>query len=470
MIRYTLLSILIAGFCLYSFKDWYKSLCALIVFTAVYQHPDIRGSMLGIQGLNPWNLLFIFVFMGWLLSRGKEGLRWDMPQKIGFLLAIYLILVLIGFYRFISDSSGVIKYAIATTNDIPSAGDIWSEYLVNTIKWVIPGIMLYDGCRDSSRFKLAVFAVVAIYFLLAVQVIRWMPLSSFVSGDELSHRSGKILQNEIGYNRVNLSALLAGGSWAIFSITAMMKNKLYSRLLIMGGITVIFAQCLTGGRAGYMAFFVLSIVLCILKWRKYAVLLLASITIIAFLIPGVTERVTSGISDTKSTSNSSSLDLYAVTSGRNIAWPYEIAKIEDSPWIGYGRMSMQRTGISEHLWVEYMESFPHPHNAYLEWILDNGVIGFIPILIFYIILLKYCLTLLLDNRNSEFIAIGGISFALIFSLMVASLGSQTFYPREGSVGMWCAIGLMLRVYVERSRAMNTAESKTEGLGSLIWKK
>jgi hypothetical protein len=33
------------------------------------------------------------------------------------------------------------------------------------------------------------------------------------------------------------------------------------------------------------------------------------------------------------------------------------------------------------------------------------------------------------------------------------MGSQTFYPVEGTVGMWCAIGLMLRVSVNRSQAL-----------------
>ena len=36
--------------------------------------------------------------------------------------------------------------------------------------------------------------------------------------------------------------------------------------------------------------------------------------------------------------------------------------------------------------------------------------------------------------------------------MIAAMGSQTFYPREGAVGMWAAMGLLLRVYVERSRS------------------
>ncbi len=50
-------------------------------------------------------------------------------------------------------------------------------------------------------------------------------------------------------------------------------------------------------------------------------------------------------------------------------------------------------------------------------------------------------------------AVGGMTTALVLALLVASIGSQTFYPREASVGMWCAIGLMMRAWVERKRAI-----------------
>jgi hypothetical protein len=52
-----------------------------------------------------------------------------------------------------------------------------------------------------------------------------------------------------------------------------------------------------------------------------------------------------------------------------------------------------------------------------------------------------------------FVAAGGMTLALVGALLTAGFGSQTFYPREGSVGMWCAIGLLLRVERERSRAL-----------------
>ena len=42
------------------------------------------------------------------------------------------------------------------------------------------------------------------------------------------------------------------------------------------------------------------------------------------------------------------------------------------------------------------------------------------------------------------------ALALLLALLIASFGAQTLYPREGVVGMWAAIGVAMRVSVERA--------------------
>jgi len=97
------------------------------------------------------------------------------------------------------------------------------------------------------------------------------------------------------------------------------------------------------------------------------------------------------------------------------------------------------------------DSFPHPHNAYLQWIQDNGFIGAIPVFLLYFLLLKYAWSLFRDNSETLYVVTGGFSFALLMAFLITSVGSQTFYPREGAVGMWVAIGILLRVYIERNK-------------------
>jgi O-antigen ligase len=331
---------------------------------------------------------------------------------------------------------------------------------------------MYDGCRNRSRLYWGLVSILLVYFLLSVQVIRWMPISELSSGDILSRRSLKLLLNEIGYHRVNLSMMLAGASWAILSTRVLAKSSGQSLLVVLSTAVVVFAQGLTGGRAGYGTWCVVGLVFCVARWRKLLLLAPIFVLLVVAFVPSVTERMMMGftpetrdrnrqIQETWNTDDDSGPDLYTVLAGRNFAWPYVVNKIAEKPWLGYGRMAMWTTGITLELYTKLGESFAHPHNAYLELLLDSGLIGFIIVVWFYWLVLRKSFSLFLSGDDPMQIAIGGVSLALLLALLVASFGSQSFYPREGSVGMWCAIGLMLRVDMERARTGKAQEQVHE---------
>lgn len=430
-----------------------------------------------IPGLNPWNILLAIVCLAWFLQRRREGLVWDMPLKINVLLIMYLSVVLIGFARMAGDLGGIIDYVRFRGGDFSvSAGSLASEYLINTIKWVVPGLLLFDGCRTQQRFLFAFFAVLGVYFLLSVQVIRWMPIESALSGEGLTERSLKILLNEVGYHRVNLSMMLSGASWAVFSSRYLTQSSVSRMVLLVGSLIIVFAQALTGGRTGYGAWIVVGLCLCLLRWRRYLVFAPIGALLIISFVPGVVERMMQGFTaetrDYNVRIHSDDLqeddpDLYTITAGRNIAWPFVIEKVEESPILGYGRMAMMRTGVALLLERDLGENFPHPHNAYLEWVFDNGILGAIPVFFFYLLVLMRSISLFRDSSSNVYVAVGGATFALVFALLVASIGSQTFYPREGAVGMWCCIGLMLRVYQQRQ--VCTAPDRSDGeVERVLW--
>jgi len=462
MIRLTLLYSFCFFLAVYAWGDWYKSLCGLILLMAVVEHPDFPKSMLGIQGLNLLNVLLLFVVLSWFRNRSHEGLSWDMPRHVSILLLIYLAVVLVSFFRMMTD---------AEFRAHSATGALVSEYLVNSVKWVVPGLLLFDGCRSRSRFTLALLSLLGLYLLLGAQVIRWIPPGAAVSGQELSARSLKILVNEVGFHRVNLSMMLSGASWACVAAAPLFESGKHRFLVFAGFLVLVYAQALTAGRMGYATWAAVGLFLAFLRWRK--VLLLVPLVILAVfaVVPGVSERLTQGFSPGSGASgpviaeshafDTDGPDLYTVTAGRNIAWHFIVDKIGESPVLGFGRLAMQRTGLARMLWEEYGESFPHPHNAYLEMLLDNGGLGFLLVLPFYAAILWHGISLFRDSRSPVFVTSGGVAIALVLALLVASMGSQTFYPREGSVGMWCSIGLMLRVYVERSRGFSWTEKEPE---------
>jgi O-antigen ligase len=455
MIRLALLLLYVVSLALYAIKDWYVALCGLIALTAVVEHPDMPKTLFGVQGLNPWNILLLVVVIAWLASRRRERLVWDMPRGVNVLLLSYLGVVIVGFLRMMADRTRLPE----------STGSLVSEYLVNTVKWVIPGLLLYDGCRSRRRFLLGLAALTAIYVLLAVQVIKWMPIATLGGGEELASRSLKILMNEVGYHRVNLSVILAGGSWAVLAAAGLARGFGTRAVILFAALAVTYAQALTGGRAGYVTWIAVGLLLGMVRWRRYLLALPLVVAAVLALVPAARERMLQGFTpETRDASRNVATeerdpdapDDYTITAGRTLIWPYVVDKIIEAPLFGYGREAMRRTGLAAFLLEELGESFPHPHNAYLQWLLDNGVVGFLLTMPFYGTVIVLAFSLFRDSRSPVFVAAGGAALALVLALLLGAVGSQTFYPREGAVGMWAAIGLMLRVSVQRPRAIRLA--------------
>jgi O-antigen ligase len=442
MIRLTLLWLYVFGLSAYAWRDWYRSLCGLILLMAVVEHPDMPNSLFGIQGLNPWNILMLAVLAAWLYKRGEERLYWDMPRHVTALLVLYMGVIVAGFFRMLVDRD-------ALDPEVFSTGAMWSEYFVNALKWPIPALLLFDGARTRERLATGLFSILGLYVALAIQVIKWMPHDTVLSGSELSFRALKIIPNEIGYSRVSMSMLLAGGSWAVLAAVPLMK-RMRDRLLVLGAfLAVSYGQALTGGRMGYLTWVAIGLVLGVLRWRRYLLLAPAAAFLVAWLVPGAVERMLEGFNKGDDDLQEHGIDEYAVTSGRTVAWPYVVGMIRESPIIGYGQQAMIRTGIAATLGGQG-EAFHHPHNAYLELLLDSGIVGFMLVFPFYVAALAHSGRLFVFADDPMETAVGGAACALVLALLVASFGSQTFYPRPTAVGMWAAIGLALRLSVERS--------------------
>jgi O-antigen ligase len=479
MIRYTILTILLTYVSISAIKNWYRSLCFLILMMAVIEHQDWPKTMFGIQGLNPWNIVLLFVLMGWLANKKKEGLQWDLPKKHTLLLVVYVCVIVISYTRMVGDFSEMTYYTSLLGADPPTSMGLFSEHIVNAFKWLVPPFLLYHGCNSRKRFLWGLLSFLAIYVLLALQVIKAMPINAIASGRDLEQLALKILSVNVGFHRVNLSMMLSGAFWALFTLRELLPHKSLIKYLMILCLIVFYGQALTGGRTGYITWAAVGAVMSLLHWKKYLVIGPVIVLIILVSVPAVQERLLQGISgnsydDTNELAytreSDEDVNLYSVTSGRIIAWPLVIEKIKQAPVVGYGKMAMQRTGISTYLYEEFRESFPHPHNMYLQILMDTGLLGSIPIFIFYLLLIKYSLSLFVDRRSKYYVVAGGVAFSMISSLLIAGFGSQTFYPREGTVGTWCAIALMLRVYVERAKIAVSEKNmqSTDGPERQLW--
>ena len=439
-LRHLALYIVIFSLSIYAWKDWFKSLCGLILLMAVIEHSDMPKSMFGIQGLNMWNVLFAVIFIVWLVSRSRENLTWDMPKNINILLLAYLTVILIGVLRAAVNIDNLSNY---------THKELLSNEFINTIKWVLPGVLLFDGCRTRRRTIMAIVCILALYCMISIQIIRFMPFSAAFDIGVLDQRRIS-LGKYMGYSAVDMSVFLAGAFWAIIATIPMLSQKKYKTIVIAAAGLVVFGQALTGGRAGYIAWASTGLVLCLMKWRKYLLLAPIVVILLPIVFPGAVERMFTGFGETD-LAGQSTIDEEALASGRMVIWPYVIDKIVESPLIGYGRIGMNRTGLTETIEIEHPGTRAgQPHNMYLETLLDNGILGTIPIVLFWVILIVYSSRLFKSN-NRLCSAIGGITLSLMLAQLFAGIGSQHFYPEESTLSLWAAMFLMLRVYLEKIR-------------------
>jgi O-antigen ligase len=432
---------LVLGFSWYAYRNWFVSLCAAIFLMAFLKHPDMPRGVAGIPGANLWNILIINVVIAWWHQRPYEAAGAATPQSMKVAVFLYFSVVTISFLRAEIDPTGYYR---------GTRVDLFIDFFINSIRFLIPAYLFFDGCRTRERVVWGLASISLLYFLLAVQVIRYMGLNLNFSGDELNGRAAKIIQNSVGYNRVDMSMMLAGGSWVAIAFANVLKKKWQQLVLAGAGGVVVFGQALTGGRTGYVTWGAVGLLLCTLRWRKLLPLIPLAVAVVFTALPGVATRMLSGFG-----SQSDGIVVHQntdeITSGRNRVWPVVIAKIQESPIFGYGRQAMIRTGLRDWARDVLEDQFDHPHEAYLEMLLDNGVVGFLCIVPIFFIVLKRSAGLFLDRSDVLYGAAGGAALALVLALLIAGFGAQTLYPREGVVGMWAAIGIALRVSLERQR-------------------
>jgi O-antigen ligase len=432
----------------YAWKDWFRGLCGLVLLIGILEYPDVPKSIFGVTGLNFFNLLLINVFFAWQAQRIRERLTWDMPAHINVMLLMYLTVLLIGFYRMYSDP-GLMQYT-------ETKGSMIAEYLINTLKWPILALLLFDGCRSRERLLTGIGAILGAYLFLGFMTLKVMPLgAALMDGNDLQKLALRLLLSRIGYHRVTLSMMLGGAAWALIGAMPIIEDARLRRMMPILAVVMVYAQSLTGGRAGYITTGAVGLIMGALRWRKVFLIGPAVAVLILMFVPAAADRLLNGFGSNEYNS-SVKVDEYEITSGRNLIWPYVIAQINRKPWFGWGRQAMIRTGTVNFLAETLKEDFGHPHNAYLEAMLDNGIVGTFFILLLFLTFLIHAFRLFLEKRSALCMAAGGVASALILALLVASMGSQSFYPVEGTVEMWAAIGLMLAVSVERKRALARA--------------
>lgn len=442
--RLAIFILILGALLIYAWKDWFIPLCALIVMTALMKHESIPRNVLGIQGANPWNLLFLFVLLGWAADRFRRRDKAGLPTAVVLAVAGYVLVIVVAFLRGVIDVDSV---RVASEEEAPltTLGFV-SEYFINPLKYLGVAALLFDGARTRRNMVLGLGAVVLQPLLYALQVVRHVPLSVlFIAGESpFRYRIGR----DCGLHANDMALVQVIGFWsAVACLSLWPRLRGWLRWALVGGAGVmLLALALCNSRGGFLAFLVIAVGLGVIRWRWMLAAMPVALIALCVAFPSIPTRLAVGVG-VADVSGSEGEDWDAISAGRTTyLWPPSMDEIAASPVVGQGRLTILRTSLYERI-VDLNGMCPtHPHNAYIEMMLDSGVVGLALTLAFY--LLFPCLGLSVGRSAAPLLrTVATMGLAGGAAILVMGLSGQTFFPREGIFVVLCTYGLLLRAYV-----------------------
>ena len=410
-------------------------LVALLPVSATSLFP--RGLM-GITGLNPINLLLAATLVAYLAKGRLEHPGALLPRPLVLLYMLPIVAAGVMGTMHVDDihPSFYEQLVINYTN--------WSGYLRDTVikplLTVLAAALVGAAVAKARKPEPFVLALAVGACLLALVMLGFILASGVRLGWLASARARAFFDqigthaNELGRVFVTAYALLLFAWWE--TKTEKAKVALFAALGVLSLCIV-----LTFSRNAFLGFFLVNGLFLIWRFnaKKLGLALLGTAVAVALAPEAVYRRLTYGF-DTGSAD--------AVSAGRiEHIWLPLVPDALQSPLWGQGLDSI--------LWSHAMTSgsvlfVGHPHNAYLQAILDMGVIGLALMVAYYWTVWRGFRALGSNAYLSPLMRgfFQGACAALV-AFAVSGLTGGSLRPQPENVLLWIAIGIMYGLLARR---------------------
>src|SRR5229473_1195056 len=367
--------------------DFRVGVVLLILLMPISNSTVFPHEMLGITGLNPVNLLLVGTLGSCLLHGVSDGsLRRFAPRP---LLWLYIVPILVAGAlgaRHVGDiAPAFFMYDRVEFHD--AAGYV-RDLVVKPLSLVIFALLVGAAVSKSEKpEKFLVPTLISIWVMGGI-VIVFVSQSGVALGQLASDDSREFL-SPLGLHANDLGRLYAV-AYALLLFTWAESKHAGLRLALLASMgTVVVALVLTFSRGAFLGFIVVNVLFLLWRRNAKALVFFAMLAAVAvFFLPGaVYDRLESGFG--------SGLD--AISAGRiEGIWLPLLPEVLRSPIYG--------NGLGSILWSDAMRtrvgvSIPgvaQAHNAYLETVLDMGIVGLIFVCAYFVHVLKGFLALCVD--------------------------------------------------------------------------
>jgi O-antigen ligase len=292
--------------------------------------------------------------------------------------------------------------------------------------------------RSEKPEKFLVPVLISTWVMVAlVLVFVWQ---SGISLRQLASSESREFFSPLGMHGSELGRLYAAAYALLLFIWAESKSHGFRLVLLVSMGLVVIALVLTFARGAFLAFILINVLF--LFWRRNAktLILFGALAACALLLmpEAVYDRVSTGFGHGADSGSD------ALSAGRiEHIWLPLLPEIPRSPIYGHGLGSI--------LWSEPMRRGPgaailavgHPHNAYLQALLDMGIVGLVLLCAYFVHVWKGFRALSVDPAVSPTLRGFYLGAAAgLASLLFSYTTDSSLTPAPEQAFLWLAIGMM----------------------------
>ncbi len=417
--------------CLAILYDFRAGAVLLILLLPLSETNLFPHGLFGVTGLNPLNLTIAATFGSYFLhGRAKAGGA-IFPKPLVWLYIVPIVIAGLLGSRHATEIAPAL-YDNMAIHFLDAPGYLRDE-LLKPLLTVFVAVLVGAAVARSQkpeRFLVAIGFSIAAICLVSIGFV----VKSGASLSELSSEHSREFFSPIGLHANSLGRLCAVGYGMLLFAWAESKDRAFRFACVAGMATVVVALTLTFSRGAFVGFVIVNALFFLWRFnaKTMALVILGGIALLLAAPEQVFERISLGFA---------SGDLNEISAGRiDTIWLPVLPEIWKSPLIGQG--------IGSTMWSDAMRNglmleVTHPHNAYLEAILDFGFVGLVVLLCYY------------GHVWKKFRALGSNAFlspemrgfyqgaaAGLIAFFVTNFAGSSLVPLEETAFLWIAIGVM----------------------------
>ena len=380
----------------------------------------LRESIYNIHGFKFIQILAVIIIMISVINYPKSV---KIPKNIFYLISAIIIIYTISFFRsldhlnifnefyFIKDKLSPTRYFLS----------FYVKPIINIMPFIV--ILKFTKTKKDLESIMNILYLTLIMLSALILYLYVFELKFNTNLDEVSNYYGKYFS----MHRNEIASFFIIGFPIVLS-KYFNNKKLYNLFIIL---IVIVAIGLDFSRGGYLSVIIAIFGFLFIYKRKniIPIFILLIIANIIIMYTPILNRATKGF-QTK--------DRVEISAGRiDYIWLPLVDEYASNPkklFFGDGRFAICASDSASK--GKILQNITHPHNMYLEIILDAGLIGLIFFIAFYYTILKKALQALPFIRDE---GLKGYLYANIISILcflISGITDRSLFPKDDTLFIW----------------------------------